>query len=61
MDYMPLRPEWLSDCDEIIHDITSQDKGFVNPEAYVSRKSVADLIVKLATTPGLDVEESLGI
>jgi hypothetical protein len=27
----------------------------------VSRKSVADLVVKLATTPGLEIGSSLGV
>lgn len=61
LDYTILRPEWLNDRDEIAYGTTRKGEVFANPEAYVSRKSVADLIVKLATTPGLEVGESLGI
>ena len=32
-----------------------------NKDATVSRKSVADLIVKVATTPGLEARQSLGV
>jgi hypothetical protein len=56
-----IRPEWLSDKDEINYGTTQKDEPFKSPSATVSRKSVADLIVKLPTTPGLEVRRSLGV
>jgi uncharacterized protein YbjT (DUF2867 family) len=61
LDYTILRPAWLNDRDEIAYDITRKGETFANPQAYVSRKSVADLVVKLATTPGLESRQSLGV
>jgi uncharacterized protein YbjT (DUF2867 family) len=59
--YTILRPAWLNDCDEIDYGVTLKGQPFANPKAYVSRKSVADLVVKLATTPGLETRQSLGV
>ena len=61
LDYTIVRPAWLNDSDEIAYGITLKGQAFANPEAYVSRKSVADLVVKLATTPGLESRQSLGV
>jgi uncharacterized protein YbjT (DUF2867 family) len=61
LDYTILRPVWLNDRDEIAYGITRKGESFANPKAYVSRKSVADLVVKLATTPGLESRQSLGV
>jgi uncharacterized protein YbjT (DUF2867 family) len=61
LDYTILRPAWLNDRDEIAYGITLKSQPFANPQAYVSRKSVADLVVKLATTPGLESRQSLGV
>jgi uncharacterized protein YbjT (DUF2867 family) len=61
LNYTILRPAWLSDRDEIAYGITRKGETFANPQAYVSRKSVADLVVKLATTPGLESRQSLGV
>jgi uncharacterized protein YbjT (DUF2867 family) len=61
LDYTILRPAWLNDRDEIAYGITRKGETFANPQAYVSRKSVADLVVKLATTPGLESRQSLGV
>jgi uncharacterized protein YbjT (DUF2867 family) len=61
LDYAIIRPEWLNDKDEINYGTTQKGEPFKNPSATVSRKSVADLIVKLATTPGLEVRRSLGV
>ena len=46
-----IRPAWLSDADKIAYGTTVKRKPFANAGAYVSRKSVADLIVKLVTKP----------
>jgi uncharacterized protein YbjT (DUF2867 family) len=61
LDYTILRPAWLSDRDEIAYGTTQKGEPFKNPSEQVSRKSVADLVVKLATTPGLQIRSSLGV
>lgn len=61
LDYTILRPAWLNDRDEIDYGTTRKGRAFENPEGVVSRKSVADLVVRLATTPHLDLRESLGV
>lgn len=61
LDYTVIRPAWLNDEDEIDYGTTRKGERFVNPSGVVSRKSVADLVVKLATTPGLGVRDSLGV
>ena len=61
LDYTILRPAWLSDRDEIAYATTQKGEPFQNASAQVSRKSVADLIVRLATTPGLEIRRSLGV
>jgi uncharacterized protein YbjT (DUF2867 family) len=61
LDYTILRPAWLNDRDEIAYGTTQKGEPFHNASAIVSRKSVADRVVRLATTPGLEVRRSLGI
>ena len=61
LDYTIIRPAWLNDRDEIAYGTTRKGKPFANKDASVSRKSVADLVVKLATTPGLESRGSLGV
>lgn len=61
LDYTILRPAWLDDRDEIAYGTTQKGDPFRNPSATVSRKSVADLVVELATTPGLEVRHSVGV
>lgn len=61
LDYTIIRPEWLNNKDEINYGYTQKGEVFKNPQAIVSRKSVADLIVKLATTQGFEVRKSLGV
>ena len=58
-DYTILRPDWFTERDEVDYAITQKGEPF-RPGA-VSRKSVASLVVKLATTPGLEVRKSLGV
>jgi uncharacterized protein YbjT (DUF2867 family) len=60
-DYTILRPAWLNDRDEIDYGTTQKGEPFRNAAEQVSRKSVADLVVKLATTPGLEIGSSLGV
>jgi uncharacterized protein YbjT (DUF2867 family) len=61
LDYSILRPAWLNDRDEIDYGTTQKGQPFTNPNGVVSRKSVADLVVKLALTPGLEVRRNLGV
>lgn len=61
LDYTILRPAWLNDKAEISYGTTTRNEPFKYPDAYVSRRSVADMVVKLATNPGLASRESLGI
>jgi uncharacterized protein YbjT (DUF2867 family) len=61
LDYTIIRPEWLNDRDEIDYRTTRKGEPFENADATVSRKSVADLVVKLALTPGMAVRDSLGV
>lgn len=61
LDYTLLRPAWLNDRDEIAYGTTEKGEPFVNAGASVSRKSVADLIVRTALTPGLHSRASLGV
>jgi uncharacterized protein YbjT (DUF2867 family) len=61
LDYTILRPAWLNDRDEIAYGTTRKSEPFKNPAEVVSRKSVADLVVKLAMTPGLEIRSSLGV
>lgn len=59
LDYTILRPAWFTNKNEIDYETTKKGELFKGSE--VSRKSVADLIVKLAVTPGLEVRSSLGV
>lgn len=61
LDYTLVRPAWLNNKDEIAYGTTQKGEPFANPGAVVSRKSVADLVVKLALTPGVGVRDSLGV
>jgi hypothetical protein len=59
LDYTILRPGWFTNKDEIDYEITQKGEPFKGHD--VSRKSLADLIVKLAITPGLEVRRSPGV
>ena len=61
LDYTILRPAWLNDRDEIAYGTTRKGEPFKSSSAVVSRKSVADLVVKLAMTPRLEIGSSLGV
>jgi uncharacterized protein YbjT (DUF2867 family) len=61
LDYTIVRPAWLNDRDEIAYATTQKGEPFKNASEQVSRKSVADLVVKLAMTPSLEVRSSLGV
>ena len=59
LDYTILRPAWFTSADEVDYETTTKGEPFKG--SIVSRKSVADLVVKLALDPTLDVRQSLGI
>ena len=59
LDYTLIRPAWLTDKDEVDYELTK--KGEPTKGTEVSRKSVADLVVKLVLDPKRDVRGSLGI
>jgi uncharacterized protein YbjT (DUF2867 family) len=61
LDYTILRPAWLNDHDEVAYGTTQKGELFKNASEVVSRKSVADLVVKLAMTSGLESRQSLGV
>lgn len=59
LDYTVLRPGWFTHDEEINYQITQKGEPFKGHN--VSMNSLSDLIVKLATTPGLHVRQSLGV
>lgn len=59
LDYTILRPGWFTNKDEIDYEVTQKGEPFKGHD--ISRKSLADLIVKLAITPGLEIRSSLGV
>ena len=61
LDYTIIRPAWLNDNDEIAYGTTQKGEAFQNASGVVSRKSVADLVVKLAITPDMGIRQSLGV
>lgn len=61
LDYTINRPAWLNNRDEIAYRTTQKGEPFKNASEVVSRKSVADLVVRLATTLGLENRRSLGV
>jgi nucleoside-diphosphate-sugar epimerase len=61
LNYTIIRPAWLSNEDEINYETTKKGETFKNADAYVSRKSVAHLIIKLVNNPNFGIKDSLGI
>ncbi len=59
LQYTILRPAWLTDEDEEDYELTGRQQPFKG--TVVSRKSVADLIVKVIGTPNLHVGDNLGV
>lgn len=60
LDYTIIRPQWFSSRDEIDYEITHRHEKFKNPDAQISRKSIADLVAK-CIVDNLGVKDSLGI
>ena len=59
LDYTIVRPAWLTDEDEVDYELTTRHEPFRG--TVVSRKSVADVIVKLIEQPQLHLRASLGV
>ncbi len=59
LDYTILRPGWFTNADEVDYEVTHKGEPFKGHD--VSRKSLADLIVKLALSPTMEVRRSLGV
>ncbi|MCL1076235.1 NAD(P)H-binding protein [Shewanella dokdonensis] len=60
LDYTIIRPAWLNNRDDINYDITQKGETFIHPDATVSRRSVADLVVKVALNNS-HIGASLGV
>lgn len=61
LDYTIIRPQWFSNADEIDYEITRKNEAFKNPSAYISRKSIAHLVIRLCLEPDFGIKESFGI
>lgn len=61
LDYTIIRPQWFSNADEIDYELTKKGEVFKNPSAYISRKSIAHLIIRLCLEPNFGIKESFGI
>lgn len=59
LDYTIVRPAWLMDEDEVDYELTARDEPFKG--TVVSRKSVADLIVKIIEEPQLHTHGNVGV
>lgn len=61
LDYTLLRPAWLNNRDEIAYGTTQKGEAFQAAGESVSRRSVADLVVRLVTTLEMGIRHSLGV
>ena len=59
VNYTILRPAWLTDKNEVDYETTDRNEPFKGTE--VSRKSVAELIVKVIDSPKLFSRGNLGV
>ena len=59
LDYTILRPGWFTNNDEVSYQITQKGQPFKGHD--ISLNSLSDLIVKLAVTPGMESQCSLGV
>lgn len=59
LNYTIIRPAWLTNYDEVEYELTQRDEPFKGTE--VSRKSVADLAIKISQNPDLHYKENVGI
>ena len=61
LDYTIIRPQWFSSLDEIDYELTKKGEAFKNPDAQISRKSIAHLVIRLCLEKGFGIKESFGI
>ena len=61
LDYTIIRPQWFSNANEIDYELTRKGEVFKNPSAYISRKSIAHLVIRLCVEPNFGIKESFGI
>ncbi|WEE35624.1 NAD(P)H-binding protein [Lactiplantibacillus paraplantarum] len=59
LDYTTLRFAWLNDHDEINYSVTNRGEKFAGGSG--SRKSMADLVVKIVNNPDLYLDKTIGI
>lgn len=59
LDYTIIRPAWLSNKDIVSYEFTEKGEPFKGTE--VSRKSIADVVVKLIQDPSQEVRHSIGV
>lgn len=59
LDYVVLRPAWLTDADEVTYETTERHEPFKGTE--IARKSVAAVVVKLTETTGALGNRNIGI
>lgn len=59
LDYTTLRLPWLNDRDEIKYAVTHRNEEYVGVSG--SRKSIADVVVKIVRDPSFGSRDSLGI
>lgn len=59
LDYTTLRLPWLNNRDEIKYEITHRHEPFVGVSG--SRKSIADVVLKIVKDPSFGSKDSLGI
>ncbi len=59
LDYTIVRPAWLSNQDVVSYETTEKGEPFKGTE--VSRKSIADFVVRLINDRSLEVRHSVGV
>ncbi|OZG50342.1 NAD(P)H-binding protein [Bombiscardovia coagulans] len=59
LDYTTLRLPWLNDRDEVKYQVTTRYEPYLG--VSVSRKSVADLVIRMVKDPDLYSKDSIGL
>ncbi|KFJ06277.1 NAD(P)H-binding protein [Bifidobacterium tsurumiense] len=59
LDYTILRIPWLNDCDEVDYVITYKGEKYIGVSG--SRKSIADVVIRIVDDPSFLVKDSVGI
>ena len=59
LNYTMIRPAWMDNKDEIDYETTQKNEPFKGTE--VSRKSIADFVIKLINNPQTHIGESVGL